>query len=255
MRLVRLEKICGKRLRFRRAFLSGDVPRAWSVNTPEISADINPGKRHPYFPPVACSVQSLNLWRHRLRCTAPGIWTRQILPPTTLCSRIPHVELELGVVTFSHAKLVAFEANLLALFDRRLRVFNCTRICFIFQWKTNNGRDRRHGGRVKRGGDRRAVNTAVTGSSDIWAAKWLGAAVTSYRAAPQKDKKDSEIRFTSGLPEMGRKLQRAALCRAIYLSYRYPISALWHVISSGDPFNFYARTLFNQRMAINSNLG
>lgn len=55
------------------------------------------------------------------------------------------------------------------------------------------------------------------------------------RAAPhpQKDKKDSEIRFTSGLPEMGRKLPRAALCRAIYLSYRYPISALWHVISPG----------------------
>lgn len=57
------------------------------------------------------------------------------------------------------------------------------------------------------------------------------------RATPQKDKKDSEIRFTSGLPEMGRKLPSPALCLAIYLSYRYPISALWHVMLPRDPFN------------------
>lgn len=82
------------------------------------------------------------------------------------------------------------------------------------------------------------VSAAVTASSDIWAAKWLGAAVTSrFAFAPQKDKKDSEIRFTSGLPEMGRKLPTSALCLAIYLSYRYPISALWHVMSLRDPFN------------------
>lgn len=44
--------------------------------------------------------------------------------------------------------------------------------------KANNG-----AGRVKHGGDSRAVNTAVTGPRDIWAAKWLGAAVTSRTTA------------------------------------------------------------------------
>lgn len=98
---------------------------------------------------------------------------------------------------------------------------------------TGHWRDKRHRG-AKYEGDRRAVNRAVTASSDIWAAKWLGACHSSSAAAPrqQKDKKDSEIRFTSGLPEMDRNLPSMAfLCRAIYPTYRYPISALWRVMS------------------------
>lgn len=241
-------KICAKRSLSQGAFLSGSlVPRAWSVNTPEISADINPGKRHPYFPPAASSVQSLNLWRHRLQSTA---WNLNAPNPATddALFTSPHVPTRrYRVVTFSEAM---FLRSIGLNFQPFYSVFSLVRI--------NNRHDERYDvGRLKCGGDRRAVNMAVTGSSDIWAAKWLGAAVTSRSAAaphPQKDKKDSEIRFTSGLPEMGRKLQRAALCRAIYLAYRYPISALWHVISPWDPFNFYSRALFNHCMVINFRL-
>lgn len=47
----------------------------------------------------------------------------------------------------------------------------------------------------------------------------------------QKDKKDSEIRFTSGMPEMDRNLASAAFYVEQYIFRIYPIPALWYAIS------------------------
>lgn len=101
-------------------------------------------------------------------------------------------------------------------------------ICYLLKVGkyTGHWRDKRHrGSNIE--GDRRAVNRAVTASSDIWAAKWLGACHFSSATAPrlQKDKKDSEIRFTSGLAEMDRNLPGTAFYVGQYIQ-RFAIQSL-----------------------------